>query len=244
MVKPANGAIHCRPGELAEPATTTMQRSGAPLGVDRLDGAPDARRFLADGDVDADDVAALLVDDGVDGDRGLADGAVADDQFALAAPEREQRVDDDQAGLHRLGHQIAVDDLRRRPLDRLARVGRDRSLAVERPAERIDDAAEQARARPGTRTTSPMPAHRVAGFDRIGVVQQNAADRDRAPAPGRSRTGPCRSAASSSSRTSGSPETSAMPSPTSSTRPICSARGPSLAASSLARACSSQRSGR
>ena len=31
MVKPANGAIHCRPGELAAPATTMMQRSGAPL---------------------------------------------------------------------------------------------------------------------------------------------------------------------------------------------------------------------
>ena len=31
MVKPANGAIHCRPGELADPATTMMQRSGAPL---------------------------------------------------------------------------------------------------------------------------------------------------------------------------------------------------------------------
>ena len=35
-------------------------------------------------------------------DRGLADGAVADDQFALAAAEGEQRVDDDQPGLHRL----------------------------------------------------------------------------------------------------------------------------------------------
>ena len=93
MVKPANGAIHCSPGELAAPPTTMMQRSGAPPRLDRVDGAPDAGALLADRDVDADDVAGLLVDDRVDGDRGLADGAVADDQFALAAAEREQRVD-------------------------------------------------------------------------------------------------------------------------------------------------------
>ena len=59
----------------------------------RVDGAPDARP-LTDRDIDADDVARLLIDDRVDGDRGLADGAVADDQFALAAAEREQRIDD------------------------------------------------------------------------------------------------------------------------------------------------------
>ena len=148
---------------------------GRALGLDRLDGAPHARRLLAHGDVDADDVAALLVDDGVDGDRSLADGAVADDEFALAAPEREQGVHHDQAGLHRLGHQIAVDDLRRRPFDRLARIGGDRSLAVERTAKRVDDASEQ-----GGPDRDPHDvahaAHRVAGFDRIGVVQQNAAD--------------------------------------------------------------------
>ena len=64
---------------------------------DRVDGAPDARGFLADRDIDADDVAGFLVDDRVDGDRRLADGAVADDQLALAAAEGEQRVDDEQA---------------------------------------------------------------------------------------------------------------------------------------------------
>ena len=131
--------------------------------------------FWPDGDVDADDVAALLVDDGVDGDRGLADGAVADDQFALAAPEREQGVDDDQAGLHRLGHQVAVDDRRRRPFDRLARLGGDRSLAVERSAKRVDDASEQRRPDRHPHDVAGA-AHRVAGFDRVGVVQQHAAD--------------------------------------------------------------------
>src|SRR5207302_10534061 len=40
----------------------------------------------ADGDVNADHVLALLVDDGVDRDRGLAGLAVADDQLALPLP--------------------------------------------------------------------------------------------------------------------------------------------------------------
>src|SRR6185437_2483330 len=31
IAKPANGAIYCRPGELADPATTMIQRSGLPL---------------------------------------------------------------------------------------------------------------------------------------------------------------------------------------------------------------------
>src|SRR6188768_419108 len=45
------------------------------------------RLLLADGDVDADEVLPLLVDDRVDRDRGLAGLPVADDQLALAATD-------------------------------------------------------------------------------------------------------------------------------------------------------------
>ena len=49
------------------------------------------------------------------------------------------------------------------------------SLAVERAAERIDDAAEQAG--PDRHAHHVAGAtHGVAGLDRIGIVQQNAAD--------------------------------------------------------------------
>src|SRR6202048_1034440 len=81
------------------------------------------RALLADRDVDAIQldllvagrVERLLVEDGVERDRGLAGLAVTDDQFALAAGDRDQR----------LGR-------------------RDRTLAVDRIAERVDHAAEQA----------------------------------------------------------------------------------------------------
>ena len=65
------------------------------------------RRFLlADGDVDADDVAVALVDDRVDGDGRLAGLAVADDQLALAAADRRHGVDGLDAGLQRHFHRL------------------------------------------------------------------------------------------------------------------------------------------
>ena len=44
------------------------------------------RALLTDGNVNADDVLALLVDDGIGGDGGLAGLAVADDQLTLPRP--------------------------------------------------------------------------------------------------------------------------------------------------------------
>ena len=78
----------------------------------------DRRLLLADRVVDADDVLALLVDDRVDGDGGLAGLAVADDQLALAAADRHHRVDRLEAGLQRLLDRLAIDDAGRDALDR------------------------------------------------------------------------------------------------------------------------------
>ena len=57
------------------------------------------RALLPDGDINADDVAAFLIDDRVDGDGGLAGLAIADDQLALAATDRNHAVDRLQTGL-------------------------------------------------------------------------------------------------------------------------------------------------
>ena len=108
-----------------------------------LDHLRDRRALLADGDVDADDVLALLVDDRVDRDGGLARLAVADDQLALAAADRHQRVERLEAGLQRLLHGLAVDDAGRLELERPGLGRLDRRAAVERVAERVDDAADQ-----------------------------------------------------------------------------------------------------
>src|SRR6201999_1410799 len=117
-----------------------------------LDELRDGRALLADRDIDAIEldllvglrVERLLVQDGVERDRGLAGLAVADDQLALAAADRDQRVNRLEAGRHRLMHRLARDDAGRLDVHAAALGRLDRALAVDRIAERVDHAAEQA----------------------------------------------------------------------------------------------------
>src|SRR5512139_769603 len=102
------------------------------------------RSLLADGDVDTLHAGALLVDDGVDRDGGLAGLTVANDQFALAAADRNHRVDRLEAGLHRLVDRFAFDHAGSDALDRHGGVGGDRALAVDRLAQRVHHTAQQA----------------------------------------------------------------------------------------------------
>src|SRR5476651_436758 len=117
-----------------------------------LDELRDGGALLADRDVDAIQldllvglrVERLLVQNGVECDRGLAGLAVANDQFALAAADRDQRIDRLQPGRHRLVDRLARNDAGRLDVDAHPLVGLDRALAVDWIAERIDHAAEQA----------------------------------------------------------------------------------------------------
>src|ERR1044071_5319043 len=105
----------------------------------------DGRGLLPDRDVHAEKVFALLVDDGVDGDRGLAGLAVADDEFALAAADRHHGVDRLEAGLHRLRHRFPPHHARSDLLDDVGLLGVDGALAVDRLAQRIHHPSEQLR---------------------------------------------------------------------------------------------------
>ena len=100
--------MYCSAAGSSAAATTTMVCSIAPIALQDGHGARDGRPLLADGDVDADQVLALLVDDGVDGDGRLAGLPVADDQLALTAADRDHRVDGLDAGLDRRVHVLAA----------------------------------------------------------------------------------------------------------------------------------------
>src|SRR3546814_7918313 len=89
-------------------------------------------------------VDALLIDEGIDGDGGLAGLTVADDQLALAAADGHERVERLEARLHRLVHGFPWDDARRLHFHALALGVFDRALAVDRVAEAVDDTAEKA----------------------------------------------------------------------------------------------------
>src|SRR5690606_36276826 len=101
---------------------------------------------------------------------------VADDQLALTAADRHHRVDRLVAGLHRLTDRLAVHDARRDALDRRVVRGVDRTLAVDRVAERIDDAAEQAFADRHFENAS-RGLDRVAFDDVLVLAQLDGADR-------------------------------------------------------------------
>jgi hypothetical protein len=110
----------------------------------RLDDQRDRRVLLADGHVKALYAGFLLIDDRVDGDRGLARLAVADDQFALTAPDGRHGVDRLDAGLQRLVNRLPFgdaggDDFHRPLLGRF-----DGPLTIQRVAQRVEHAADDA----------------------------------------------------------------------------------------------------
>src|SRR5438046_857901 len=143
--------------------------------AENLDHLRHGRALLPDRDVEAVHVLALLVEDRVHADRGLAGPAVADDQLALAAPDRDHRVDGLEPGLERLLHRPAVHDARGIPLDRPELLGVDRALAVHRLAERVDDAARQGLA--DRHLGDPVRAlDDVAFLDELVVAEEHRAD--------------------------------------------------------------------
>mmetsp|Transcript_64756 Transcript_64756/g.128016 ORF Transcript_64756/g.128016 Transcript_64756/m.128016 type:complete len:653 (-) Transcript_64756:1006-2964(-) len=140
----------------------------------------DGGALLADGNVDAVErlalvtksVDALLVDDGVDGDSGLARLTIADDELTLATADGHKRVHGLEAGLHRLMHRLARDDTRGFHLDTLPRHVGDDALAVNRVAEAIDDTAEHAITH-GDVNDSARALHRVTLLDRAIVTEHD-----------------------------------------------------------------------
>ena len=124
-------------------ATTTTVYSSAPFSPEDSGGLGHGARALADGAIDAKHVFAALAEDRVDGDGGLAGLPVAQDQLALAASDRDERVDDLEARLEGHGDGGASHDGGGGTFGRQTFGGWHRAEAVERTAERVDDAPEQ-----------------------------------------------------------------------------------------------------
>src|SRR6266545_3429165 len=115
--------------------------------LDRRDGGG----LLTDRHVDATDLllrvagapVVPLVDDRVDGDRGLAGLAVADDQLTLTPADRRHGVDRLDALLQRLLDALAGHHVRRLELQLPELLVLDVAQPVDRLAERVDHPAEE-----------------------------------------------------------------------------------------------------
>ena len=170
------GARYRNAGVSPGSATTTAVYSSAPYCLKRRDDLAHRRRLLPDCAVDAGDVRALLREDRVDGERGLADLAVADDEFALPASDRHERVDRPSSPC---GAARRPDAARttpgRRSLGGHPCCGHDGASTIHRTPERVHDTSEHALA---CRHPQEMPrAANVAAFSHaVFAPEQRDAD--------------------------------------------------------------------
>src|SRR5664279_280517 len=152
-----------------------------------LQGLPDAGdrgALLADRDVDAADLllriaglpVLLLVDDGVDADRGLPRLAVTDDQLALPAADRRHRVDRLDAGLQRLADPLPLDHRCGLQLQRAGGLRDDLAEPVDRLPEWIDHPAEK-RIAHRDRQHLAGSGDLLTFLDRVRVAEDHRADR-------------------------------------------------------------------
>ena len=155
-------------GRFRDDEDRPLQRAALPH---RLDHPAHRRHPLTDRHIDADQpvLSAALIDHRIDRDRGLAGLPLAHDQLALAATDGKERIDHQEAGLDRLGHEITLDDRGGRAFGGQARNTRRRGPIVERTAERVEHAAQERLAhrdrddlaRPADRVARGDPGHRI-----------------------------------------------------------------------------------
>src|SRR5579883_410850 len=133
------------------------------------------RAFLPDCDIDADHILSTLVDDRVQGNRGLAGLPVADDELALAAPDRDHGVDRLDSGLQRLLDGLPVYYARRQALQGIKHLCFNRPLAIDWSAQRIHNTADQGFSH-RNRDDPPGAFHRVTLFDVAVIAKQHNAN--------------------------------------------------------------------
>ena len=140
-----------------------------------LDHLGDGGTLLSYRTVDADQVSAPLVQNSVQDDRGLAQLAVADNQFALAAANGNHRVDGFNTSLNRFAHRLTIDDAGRQSFQRIALRRRNRPFVIDRISQGIHH--------PANHSIANRNRHNLVGaLDRIAfadlgvVAQQHGAD--------------------------------------------------------------------
>src|SRR6266481_3857917 len=138
---------------------------------ERLDHLRHGRTLLSDCAVDTNQVIALVVDDGIERHGGLARLAVADDQLALAAANRNHGVDRLQTSRHRLAHRLAVNHARRNTLDLNVLAGGDGALVINGLAKSVHHAANHGFTC-GYRDDAARTLN-LAAFLNLGIVAQD-----------------------------------------------------------------------
>ena len=136
----ARNCERCRLGSASENNRRVLHRARA---LKPINHRGNRRLLLADGDIEALNVFALLVEDGVDGNSRFASTAVTNDELALAATNRNHRVDGFDAGLHRLMDRLSLHDARSFDLNFSERLRGQRLATVDGVTDCVDHAAKK-----------------------------------------------------------------------------------------------------
>src|SRR5690606_33164979 len=124
-----------------------------------------------DGNVDTENVASLLVDDRINGNRGLSGLTVADDELALSASDRNHGVDRLDPGLKRFVNRLALDDTGGFDFNLTVFGCFDISFSIDRNTESVDNATEKLLAHGNLYDLVRTPDR--ASFLHLGVITQN-----------------------------------------------------------------------
>jgi hypothetical protein len=164
-----------QPGQAAGLGHDDGRIGHGPVLTQRLDRRDGRRALLTDEHVDAVNVPVALIDDGIECERAPAETVVSEQELALAFADRDQRIDDLDARIERLAHELPGHDWRRGGFETLPEPRLWRRRVVERQAERIDDAPEQL---VSDRQAQPVPRAVTgrAGSQGIRRMQQHGAD--------------------------------------------------------------------
>ena len=98
--------------------------------------------LLADGNINAVDILALLIDDRINRNCRLAGFPISDDQLTLTFADRNHRVNDLKASHQRLINRTSCHDSRSNPLNRASLLRMDFSLVINRLSEGIHHPAQ------------------------------------------------------------------------------------------------------
>ena len=134
------------------------------------------RGLLAYGNIDALDARALLIDDRIDSDGGLAGLAVANDQLTLSAADWHHRINGLQSGLHGLIDRLTLNYARRDLLDRRRLCRINRTLAIDWRTQCINNSSQQ-RLTDGHFKNTAGGLYRVAFRDVLVFTEYNRAHR-------------------------------------------------------------------
>ena len=107
------------------------------------DGAGHRSFLLPDGDINADQVLPLLIDDGVYGDGRLAGLAIANDELALPATDRDHGINGLDAGLDGGIHILALHHTGCNAFDRTITGSLNGTLGIHRLPQGVDHASDQ-----------------------------------------------------------------------------------------------------